>query len=258
MALALRTDEPSVITERRTPSTPPQTFRRVMRLPDATALVIGCIIGAGIFRMASPIAGQVQHVGLVLATWLAGGLISLCGAICYAELGAAFPRSGGDYVYLTAAYGRVVGFLFGWTKLFIERTGTIAILGFVCAEYLGYFTGYGAFGVKVAATLAVAVLTAANLFGVRYGASVQNLFTAIKLLALASIVAIGWGSGGARMEWVQPCGRRRLRSRICKRAGSRSSSYSGRTVAGPSRRMWRRRFSGRSGTCRGRSCSASA
>jgi amino acid transporter len=175
-----------------------------MGLPDAVSLVVGCIIGAGIFRMAAPIAQQIQHPGLVLATWLAGGLISLCGAACYAELGAAFPKCGGDYVYLTTAYGRAVGFLFGWTKLFIERTGTIAVLGFVFAEYLGYFTGYGLVGVRLAATAAIIGLTAANLVGVRYGAGVQNLFTALKLLALAAIVGVGWTSGGARPELLQP------------------------------------------------------
>lgn len=170
-------------------------LRRVLGLRDATALVVGCIIGAGIFRVAAPVAARLPHPGLILAVWVLGGLLSLCGALCYAELGAAYPRAGGDYVYVTRAYGRLAGFLFGWTKVFIERIGTIAILGFVFAEYLGGITGYGPFSVKVAATAAVIGLTAANVAGVQYGSRVQNLFTGLKVAALVAIIAAGWTAG---------------------------------------------------------------
>ncbi|MBI4397693.1 MAG: SH3 domain-containing protein [Candidatus Omnitrophica bacterium] len=175
-------------------------LKRDLKLFDATALVIGCIIGAGIFRVASPVAGVLSYPGLVLAAWVIGGLISMAGALCYAELGAAFPKSGGDYVYLTKSYGRLTGFLFGWTKLFIERTGTIAILGFVFSEYLGFFTQYGPAGSKTAASLAILALTACNIVGIHTAKNVQNFFSSLKVLALAAIIlagAIFWGKSGA-------------------------------------------------------------
>ena len=181
-------------------------LKRDLRLFDATALVIGCIIGAGIFRMASPISSVLQYPGLILAAWVLGGLISLTGALCYAELGAAFPKSGGDYVYLTKAFGRVTGFLFGWTKLFIERTGTIAILGFVFAEYLGFFTHYGPVGSKIAASLAILGLTGCNIVGIHYAKEVQNFFSTLKVLALVGIIITGivcWGKIDAGANFTQ-------------------------------------------------------
>lgn len=176
-------------------------LRRVLGLRDAAALVVGCIVGAGIFRVAAPVARHAVSPGLILLVWVAGGLISLCGALCYAELGAAYPKAGGDYVYLTRAYGRLAGFLFGWTKVFIERTGTIAILAFVFAEYLGDLAGLNAVVVRVWATLAVLGLTAANIAGVQHGSRVQTAMTALKVAALAAIIAVGgwwrWQGGVA-------------------------------------------------------------
>ena len=119
------------------------TLVRALGLGDVTMLVVGCIVGVGIFRTASSIALHVQSPLLILALWVFGGLLSLCGALCYAELAAMFPASGGDYVYIGQIYGRFWGFLFGWTKLFVERTGTIAILGFVFAEYVRRIVPYG-------------------------------------------------------------------------------------------------------------------
>ncbi len=164
---------------------------RSLSLYDATMLVIGCIVGVGIFRTASPIAEHLQSPMLILALWVVGGFVSLCGALCYAELAAMFPASGGDYVYIREVYGGFWGFLFGWTKLFIERTGTIAILGFVFAEYGNRIFPYGEHAFRWVAAGAIAVLTGVNVLGVQWGKYVQNVFTALKILALASIVAAG-------------------------------------------------------------------
>lgn len=181
---------------------------RSLSLTDATLLVIGCIVGVGIFRTASSIAGYLAHPGLILILWLVGGLVSLCGALCYAELAAMFPASGGDYVYITKVYGRFAGFLFGWTKLFIERTGTIAILGFVFAEYFSRVIPYDAQTLRWVAAGSILLLTAVNMAGIRWGTYVQNIFTVLKIAALASIIFAGLSLLGnhrpAPVNWSVP------------------------------------------------------
>src|SRR5438309_1030519 len=143
----------------RTSPTRPSLVRS-LGLADSTLLVIGCIVGVGIFRTASSIAGRLPSPPLIMALWIVGGLVSLAGALCYAELAAMFPKSGGDYVYITRTYGAFWGFLFGWTKLFVERTGTIAILGFVFAEYLARVLGIGTASIRWMASCGVILLTA--------------------------------------------------------------------------------------------------
>ena len=175
-----------------------------MRLVDATALVVGCIIGVGIFRMAASIAGVLHTPGLVLLIWLIGGLLSLCGALCYAELAAAYPSTGGDYIYLRQAYGPLVGFCFGWTKVFIERTGTIAILAFVFAEYISRVAGYDEWTRRLVGTAAVLLLTGSNILGVRWGTRVQNMLTALKVLTLGGIIVVGVCAGRGSVANLQP------------------------------------------------------
>ena len=181
---------------------------RSLGLFDATMLVIGCIVGVGIFRTASSIAGQLQSPLLILALWAFGGFLSLCGALCYAELSAMFPASGGDYIYISEVYGRFWGFLFGWTKLFIERTGTIAILGFVFAEYGSRVMPYGSGALRWVAAGAIVLLSAVNVIGLRWGKYVQNIFTALKIVALASIICAGLSAlvsrGSVAPDWQVP------------------------------------------------------
>jgi len=166
-------------------------FERTLGCKDALAIVVGCIIGAGIFRAPASIAAHISDPLLILAVWLLGGLFSLAGALTYAELAALYPKTGGDYVYLKETYGPLTGFLFGWTKLFVERTGTIAILAFVFSEYLGYVLGLPSFFSKCTAIGAIAFVTSANILGLQYGKSIQNLFTFLKVLAITSIVCLG-------------------------------------------------------------------
>ena len=184
------------------------TLVRSLGLWDATMLVVGCIVGVGIFRTASSIAAHLHSPTLILALWVFGGLLSLCGALCYAELAAMFPSSGGDYIYITEVYGRFWGFLFGWTKLFIERTGTIAILGFVFAEYGRRVMPYGEPALRWVAVAAILLLTAVNVLGVRWGKYVQNLFTVLKVLALVALIATGLHAFGAATtvapDWTMP------------------------------------------------------
>src|SRR3989338_7238696 len=179
---------------------------RSLGLGDATMLVIGCIVGVGIFRTASSIAAHLNSPLLILALWVFCGLLSLCGALCYAELAAMFPASGGDYIYISRIYGRFVGFLFGWTKLFIERTGTIAILGFVFAEYARRVIPYPESSLRAVAGAAVLLLTAVNIAGIRWGKYVQNVFTVLKLMALGALIAAGMRAVGAAAapNWATP------------------------------------------------------
>jgi len=175
------------------------TLRRSLHLPDATALVIGCVIGAGIFRTAASIARVLHEPWLVMAVWVAGGFISFCGALCYAELGAAYPKTGGDFVYIGKAYGPAASFLFGWTKIFTERVGTIAILGSVFAEYSASVLHLTSFQTKELAMAAILLLTWANIAGIHVGKGVQNLLTAVKVGALLFIIGVGFLGAGGRL-----------------------------------------------------------
>ncbi len=171
-------------------------FIRGLGVWDASALVVGCVIGAGIFRLSDTVAKYTPTPGLFLAAWVLGGVLSLCGALCYAELATRFPKTGGDYVFLTEAYGRFWGFLFGWTKVFVERTGTVAIMAFVFARHLEVVLGLPEqSALKPAATAAVVVLTLANVLGLRFGRGIQNLFTILKVAAIGGIIVVGIAAG---------------------------------------------------------------
>jgi amino acid transporter len=177
----------------------PDGLKRSLGMWDATALVIGAVIGVGIFRMPAAVAGQLHAVGLFLLAWLAGAAISFLGALCYAELGAAYPKTGGDYVYIQRAYGRWAGFLFGWTKVFAERIGTIAILAVVFSEYASIALGVSPEGNRWLAVFAIVGLTLANIVGIRMGKRIQNLLTIGKVACLIGMIAIGlilsWRAG---------------------------------------------------------------
>ncbi|HOW69717.1 MAG TPA: amino acid permease [Phycisphaerae bacterium] len=169
--------------------------RRELTLLDSVCLIVGIIVGAGIYQMAPDIARGASGGGGLLALWLLGGLLSLCGAMSYAELATAYPQEGGDYAYLTKAYGRWAGFLFGWIQLAIVRPGDIAVMAFAFATYAWTIydplkDGPLACSQQVYACLAVVVLTVINVAGVRQGKWTQNLLTGVKVLGLAAIVGV--------------------------------------------------------------------
>jgi APA family basic amino acid/polyamine antiporter len=177
--------------------------KRELSLFDSTSIIVGIIIGAGIYQMAPVIAQGAGSAWGVMIIWVVGGLLSLCGALCYAELATAYPVAGGDYVYLSRAYGRWAGFLFGWAQLTVVRPGDIAVMAFAFATYaraiydpLG---GYPGLSQRLLAGLAVLVLTIINILGVTQGKWTQNLLTAAKALGLLAIVAVAVVSpGGTR------------------------------------------------------------
>jgi len=172
----------------------PATPKKQLSLFDSTCLITGIIIGAGIYQVAPTVAGASSAPWGVFALWVAGGLLSLAGAVCYAELASAYPREGGDYVYLTRAYGRPAGFLFGWIQLTIVRPGDIAVLAFVFAGYGGRLLNLdpdvNRWETIALAAGAVVVMTAINVAGVREGKWTQNLLTVVKALSLLMILGV--------------------------------------------------------------------
>lgn len=163
-------------------------------LPARTAFAIGAgiVIGAGIFRTPSLVAGASSSEAVFLGAWLAGGLLSVIGALCYAELASHYPEPGGDYAYLRRAFGGRLSFLYAWARLAVIQTGSIALLAFVVGDYLSALTGGSAWSAPVYAALAVVVLTTVNWLGIRQGGATQNWLTLVEVLGLVAIVVAGW------------------------------------------------------------------
>ena len=118
----------------------------LLRRRDAIAIIVGIVIGAGIFKTPSMVAGVTQDAGWAVVAWLGGALVSLAGALCYAELAAAYPHAGGDYHFLTRAYGRNASFLYAWARATVINTGSIALLAFVFGDYMARFVPFGSMG----------------------------------------------------------------------------------------------------------------
>jgi len=181
-------------------------LKRDLGLTDCALLVIGSVIGSGIFLTPGNIARTVQSVESVFLVWIAGGLLSFFGALAYAELGAMFPRAGGIYVFLREAYGPLTAFLYGWCTFFVMQSGSVATLAAGFAIYLGYLSVSP--GLAQACSIGViGFLTLMNCLGVRSGARVQNLLTVIKMGSLVGIaVVLLTMSGGsfAHFSYVPP------------------------------------------------------
>jgi amino acid transporter len=169
---------------------------------DAISIIIGIVIGAGIYETAPFILSNVGSTGWVLALWALGGLLSLVGALCYAELATTYPRTGGDYVFLTLAYGRAAGFLFGWAELCCIMTGSIGMMVYIFAHYAGRLWAIPAGQLFWLAAGAVVVLTGLNLFGIAVGKGAQNLLTLAKVLGIGAILFAGlrYGDPGRLAE----------------------------------------------------------
>jgi APA family basic amino acid/polyamine antiporter len=202
-------------------TTPPNEFVRAISRIDATALVVGSMIGSGIFIVSADIARQVASPGLLLIVWACAGVVTLLGALTYGELAAQFPRAGGQYVYLREAISPLFGFLYGWTLFTVIQTGTIAAVAVGFAKFTAVFVPALSADVFVGATVAlpsgpidvglsaqrvlaitsIAALTWINVRGVRVAALIQTMLTSAKVFALAALIvlglALGWRLGGA-------------------------------------------------------------
>src|ERR1035437_2982585 len=181
-------------------------FVRVMGLFFATAIVMGSMIGSGIFIVSADMSRTVGSPALLIAAWLVTATMTIVGALSYGELAAMMPKAGGQSVYLREALGPLWGFLYGWTLFLVIQTGTIAAVGVAFGKFLGVFfpsvsqshwiwhVGSGDIGLNtanLAAIVVITLLTVLNTFGVKLGASVQNVFTSAKVLALAAVVLVG-------------------------------------------------------------------
>lgn len=196
------------------PPTPRRELARTLGLLTATALVVGSVVGSGIFKKAAPMAQALPSPSLILLVWVLAAVVSFLGTLSAAELAAAFPDAGGLYAHLRRAFGPFTGFLYGWAVLSVIQTGTLASIAYIFAEYLRVFGGWGdppaevaawgttLFGVidlyplrdlgtKGVAVACLLVVTVLNVGGVRLGARVQDAFLWIKLAILAGIIAVG-------------------------------------------------------------------
>lgn len=176
----------------------------MLGLLDATMINVGTIVASAIFLMPAIIAAKFTAPGPAILVWVAGAVVSLCGALCVAELGAAMPRAGGQFVYLTRAFGPVWGFLYGWGSSVVINPASIAAIAVGFATYLGEFLPLGPWGVKAAAMGSIVILTVINCFGVKLGAVVQNVLTFLKLAAVGGIVVAAIALSGGSVANLTP------------------------------------------------------
>ena len=183
-----------------------QELVKGLGLTSATTIVMGSMIGSGIFIVSADIARLVDSPALLIAAWLVTGFMTITGALCYGELAAMMPKAGGQYVYLREAFGPLWGFLYGWTLFTVIQTGTIAAVGVAFGKFLGFFfpgvsgdawlfrigtTNIGLNTQNLVGILICVLLTFVNVFGVKTGAAVQNTFTIAKTAALAMLIVVG-------------------------------------------------------------------
>jgi APA family basic amino acid/polyamine antiporter len=190
-------------------TTKPVTLIQGLGLLDSTTIVMGSMIGSGIFIVSADMSRQVQSPGLLIITWVLTAVLTITAALSYGELAAAMPHAGGQYVYLREAFGPLSGFLYGWTLFLVIQTGTIAAVAVAFAKFSGVFFPWisaskqvlalGPFTVNTQQVVGIAVLillSAVNCLGIRTGALVQNIFTVAKTAALLGLVLLGFTLGG--------------------------------------------------------------
>jgi basic amino acid/polyamine antiporter, APA family len=187
------------------PSAEVREFKREMSLFDAMMVVMGAMIGSGIFIVSADIARTVGSPGLLLLVWLITGVVTIIGALSYGELAGMMPHAGGLYVYLREAYNPLIGFLYGWTTFLVIQTGTIAAVGVAFAKFTGLIVpwfserhvllrvlGRNITAAQVLAIASIVVLTYLNMRGLRTGKAIQGIFTVTKTVALSGLILLGF------------------------------------------------------------------
>jgi basic amino acid/polyamine antiporter, APA family len=159
---------------------------------DAVALIVGIVVGAGIFSFPSLVAANSASTTTFLLLWAVGGVVSLIGAMCYAELATTFPSAGGDYHFLKRAFGGRLAFLFAWARMSVIQTGSVALLAFIFGGYATQLYSLGEFSSMIYAALVIAVLTIINIIGIQFGAGTQKLLTTLQILGIVTILIAGF------------------------------------------------------------------
>jgi basic amino acid/polyamine antiporter, APA family len=182
---------------------PGVALTRSLRLPHATALVVGTILGSAVFVQASELTEHVPRIWAVLLAWTVSGVLTLFGALACAELSSAFPRTGGVYVFLKETYAPIAGFLWGWAMFWVMHSGIIAAMATVFGRYAAFFVPMGDRGIRTVAVSAIVGVSALNYVGVKRSSTVQTAFTIGKVIAVALIVVVGVAVGSRLPEHFQ-------------------------------------------------------
>src|SRR5436190_15247847 len=176
-----------------------QKPRRQLGLFDAIMIVMGGIVGAGIFANPSEVAHRVHTPFLILGVWVLGGFIAMCGAFIWAELATRLPEAGGQYVYLREAFHPSIAFVYGWGLLLVTQTGGMAAVAVIFSSYFRALTGVAWNDAAIAASVLV-ILTGINCLGARAGSNVQSALMLLKIAAIAALVVIGIALGGGSLK----------------------------------------------------------
>ncbi len=158
---------------------------------DAAAIVLGIVIGSGIFITPANVAANTSSSAMMVLAWVGGGLLCLCGALSYAELATTYPHSGGEYIFLSRAYGKAMGFFFVWSRMMVIQTGSIAATAYIFGRYANYLLPLGSSAPLIYALAATICLTVMNAIGLRAGKWTQNLLTIAKVLGILAIIGVG-------------------------------------------------------------------
>ena len=165
--------------------------RATLTLFDAITMIVGLIVGAGIFGTPAIVAGAAGSESTMFAVWIAGGVFAVIGALCYGELATAFPSAGGEYHFIRRAYGPALSFLYGWARMTVIVAGSIAVFAFLFGDYFSRVINLGAHSSAIYAAIVVAALTVVNYLGIREGKATQNVFTVLEVGGLVLIVVAG-------------------------------------------------------------------
>ena len=168
-------------------------LKQTLGLFDVVAIIVGIVIGSGIFKLPGMVANSSSSGTVFMLVWLAGGVMSIIGALCYAELASTYPNAGGDYYFINRAYGKGMSFLFAWARMSVIQTGSIAFLGFFIGDFLTGVYTLGEYSSSIYALITVIGLTVVNIFGIKQGKWAQNFFTVAIVTGLLIVVGIGIG-----------------------------------------------------------------
>jgi basic amino acid/polyamine antiporter, APA family len=158
---------------------------------DAVALIVGTVIGAGIFETPSLVASNAGSPSVAMLIWCVGGGISFVGALCYAELATAYPHPGGSYYYFQRAFGNNIAFLFAWARLTVLQTGSIVLLGFVFGDYASQVFSLGDYSASIYAAIAIVLFSGLNILGIQQSKKIQSLLFFAQILGLLAVVFVG-------------------------------------------------------------------